>query len=88
MVVCSVVAQKVIAVVIVVVRGAQASEVQLWSFGTVVLVLLIPVDIWPLWSDLKKNKRRREYLAIFKTLDTDCHGHIIMSLNVLFYVDP
>jgi hypothetical protein len=72
--VCSAVAQ--IAAVIVVVRGAQASEVELWSFGTVVLVLLVPFDIWSLWSYLKKNKRRREYLALFKTKRKDRDGHI------------
>ena len=62
--VCSAVAQ--IAAVIAVVRGVQASEYQLWSFGTVVLVLSVPFDIRSLWSYLKKNKRRREYLALFK----------------------
>ncbi len=71
--VCSAVAQ--IAAVISLVRGAQASDLGRWSedpawlFGTVVLVLLIPVDVWSLWSYwsyLEKSKRRREYLVLFK----------------------
>ena len=44
--VCSAVAQ--IAAVIALVRGAQSKEHHLWSFGSIVLALLIPVDIWSL----------------------------------------
>ena len=58
---------------IAVVRGAEATEYQLWSFGTIVLVtvLLVPFDIRSLWSYLKKNKRKREYLALFKATCKD-----------------
>jgi hypothetical protein len=40
---------------IAVVRGAEATEYQLWSFGAIVLVtvLLVPFDIRSLWSYLK-----------------------------------
>jgi hypothetical protein len=78
--VCSAVAQ--IAAFIAVVRGLQAinhdhrSEDPLWLFGTIVLVLLVPFDIWSLWSYLKKNKRWREYLALFKTMDPHGTGYI------------
>jgi hypothetical protein len=81
--VCSAVAT--IAGVIAVVRGRQAidpdhlSDDPLFVFGTIVLVLLVPFDIWSLWSYLQKNKRRRQYLALFKTMDPHDTGYICLK---------
>jgi hypothetical protein len=80
--VCGVVA--VIAAFINLVYGMQAREYQgwsLWVFGVGVLVPVLPFLIWSFRSDYQKNKRRREYNTIFKTLCEDRDGLSLKELE-------